>query len=118
MPSVRRAGAAAVRPARRCRRCGGSAGARSVRTRRRRAAAAVGGYLRQRLELSASEPTPAEAETHLRRLGISEKLALQTADCLKTCAALRFAREAPPAGNLAAVAAQLILALEAETWAE
>jgi len=83
-----------------------------------RAAAAVAGYLRQRLELPMSEPTPAEAETHLRGHGVSEKLASQTAECLRTCAAVRFAPKPPPSADLAANAAQLVLALEAETWAE
>jgi hypothetical protein len=84
----------------------------------RRAAGAVAEYLRRRLELSVIEPTPKEAEVHLRRLGVSEKLAGQTADLLRSCAAVRFDPEPPPPTDLAEAATQLILALEAETWSE
>ncbi len=83
-----------------------------------RAAAAVAGYLRHRLELPAVEPTPAEAEDHLRAEGVSEALAGQTADLLRRCAAVRFDPEPPPRIDLAEAAGQLILALEAETWSE
>ncbi len=83
-----------------------------------RAAAAVASYLGQRLELSITEPTPAEAESHLREHGVSEQLAGLTADFLRGCAALRFAPEAPAAPDLAARAVEIILALETETWAE
>jgi hypothetical protein len=83
----------------------------------RRAAGVIAAYLRHRLELPIVEPTPAEAEAHLRRHGISEKVAGQTADLLRTCAAVRFDPERPSA-ELAEDARQLILALEAETWSE
>jgi hypothetical protein len=86
--------------------------------RARRAAATVAAYLRQRLELPVVEPTPAEAEAYLRRRGISEKVAGQAADLLRTCAAVRFDPAPPPGADLAGAASQLILALEAETWSE
>jgi hypothetical protein len=81
----------------------------------RRVAAAVADYLRRRLELRTAEPTPAEAEAHLRGRGVSEKLAGQTADLLRACAAVRFDPEPPPHDDLAEAATGLILALEAET---
>jgi len=87
-------------------------------TQARRAAAAVAGYLRHRLELPVIEPTPAEAEGHLRAQGVSEKLAGQTADLLRTCAAVRFDPEPTTQADLAEAATKLILALEAETWSE
>ncbi len=86
--------------------------------RARHTAAAVAAYLRQRLDLSVIDPTPAEAEAYLRGRGVSEKLAGQTADLLRTCAAVRFDPEPPPDADLAGAASQLILALEAETWSE
>jgi hypothetical protein len=83
-----------------------------------RAAVAVTTYLRMRLELAVREPTPSEAEAHLRRHGVSEKTAGQTADLLQACAAVRFDPEPPTATGLTDAAARLILALEAETWSE
>jgi hypothetical protein len=83
-----------------------------------RTAAVVADYLRHRLELPMMEPTPAEAEAHLRRQGFSETLAARAADLLRTCAAVRFDPEPPPAAGLAETANDLILALEAETWSE
>jgi hypothetical protein len=86
--------------------------------RARVAAAAVAGYLRQRLDLPIREPTPAEAETHLRGQRIAGQLAAQAADVLRTCAAVRFDPESPPETDLAGAATELVLALEAETWSE
>jgi hypothetical protein len=83
-----------------------------------RTAAVVADYLRHRLELPMIEPTPAEAEAHVRRQGLSEKLAGQTADLLRTCAAVRFDPEPPPSAGVVESANDLILALEAETWSE
>jgi hypothetical protein len=93
-------------------------GTRDPKKRARRAAAAVADYLGHRLELLVIEPTPAEAEAHLRARGISEKLAGQTADFLRACAAARFDPEPPPHADLAEAAHGLILALEAETWSD
>jgi len=84
----------------------------------RQAAAAVAHYLRQRLELAVTEPTPAEAEAHLRGHGVTEKLAGQTADLLRACAAVRFDPQPPPAADVVEAANEVILALEAETWSE
>jgi hypothetical protein len=84
----------------------------------RRTAAVVAGYLCHRLELPVVEPTPAEAEAHLRAQGLSAALAGQTADLLRTCAAVRFDPEPPADPDLAGAARRLILALEAETWSE
>jgi hypothetical protein len=82
----------------------------------RGAAEAVAGYLSRRLELSISEPTPAEAEAHLRRRGISDQLAAETADFLRSCAAVRFDPEPPADADLAGAAEKVVLALEAEAW--
>jgi hypothetical protein len=84
----------------------------------RQATAAVAHYLRQRLELPVVEPTPAEAEAHLRRHGISQRLAGQTAGLLRTCAAVRFDPQPPPSAGLVETANGVILALEAETCSE
>jgi hypothetical protein len=88
------------------------------RKRARRAAEALAGYLRQRLDLAVQEPTPAEAEGHLRRQGISAKLAGQTAELLRTCAAVQFDPDPAPAPDLKKATSRLILSLEAETWQE
>jgi hypothetical protein len=93
-------------------------GPRSAEEEARRAAAAVADYLRHRLDLRTAEPTPAEAEAHLRRVGVSEPLARRTAAFLRTCAAVRFDPAPPPSTDLADSAAQVILALEGETWSE
>jgi hypothetical protein len=84
----------------------------------RRAAAALAAYLRNRLELPMAEPTPAEAQAHLRTYGVAEDLAGQTADLLRTCAAVRFDPEPPAGADLTGAAERLILALEAATWSE
>jgi hypothetical protein len=91
---------------------------RDAEEQARQAAAAVAHYLRQRLELPVVEPTPAEAEAHLRRHGISQTLAGQTTDFLRTCAAVRFDPQPPPAAGVVKAASGVILALEAETWSE
>jgi len=52
----------------------------------------------------------------LRTSGVSEKLAGQTADLLRTCAAVCYDPERPSHAELAATASDVILALEAETW--
>jgi hypothetical protein len=71
--------------------------------------------LRQRLDLSAAEPTPREAAGHLRRLGVSAALARRTGDLFRACDVDRFAPALAANGDgLAGSAAQLILALEAE----
>jgi hypothetical protein len=77
-------------------------------------AGAVTGYLRGRLDLGPSEPTPAEAEDHLRgRAGLPE-LAARAADFYRACDAARFL---PGVGDdpLGEEAVQLILTVEAAT---
>jgi hypothetical protein len=88
------------------------------RKRARRAAEVIAGYLRQRLDLAVQEPTPAEAEAHLRRQGVSAKLAGQTAELLRTCAAVQFDPDPGPAPDFRKATSRLILSLEAETWQE
>jgi hypothetical protein len=74
-------------------------------------------YLRQRLSLSAAEPTPAEVAYHLERVGASPALASELVRFFADCHAARFAsglmekREDP-----AATATRLLLALEEEPW--
>jgi len=82
------------------------------------AAAVIARYLQQRLDWEVIEPTPAEVESYLPAQGISEKLAGQTADLLRTCAAVRFDPDRPSHAELAAATSDVILALEAETWSE
>jgi hypothetical protein len=81
-----------------------------------RAAGAVTSYLRERFELSATEPTPAEAAQALRRAGCAPPLAEAASRFIAACDAARFA-PAPGADGLAGEAARLILEVEAETWA-
>jgi hypothetical protein len=84
----------------------------------RRLAALVTTYLQDRLELPAADPSPAEAAAHLRRLGVSAELRKQTAHFYRVCDTVRFAPE-PALGrdDLTTMARDLILALEAESWA-
>ncbi len=78
-------------------------------------AAVVSDYLRQRLDLPGAEPTPAEVDKHLFRLGVSRKLRDDWLAFLQECDAQRFAAE-PRAEvkNLLDRAKDLIHALEAE----
>jgi hypothetical protein len=79
------------------------------------AAAAVAGYLRQRLDLGIEEPTPAEAADHLRRAGRASA-AEDAGQFFRACDAVRFApTTAPTDGTLARSAERLVLTLEAET---
>jgi hypothetical protein len=86
-----------------------------------RSAALLAGYLRQRLELHAAEPTPAEVATHLGRVGVSAAVSERAAAFFRACDAARFA-PAPPAGRsaLTADAGAIVNALEAElcTWGD
>jgi hypothetical protein len=81
-----------------------------------RAAAAVAGYLRERLDAPVEEPTPAEAAACLARAGVSPALSEQAADFLRACDAVRFG----PAGGadaagLPADAERLILSVDEAT---
>jgi len=75
-------------------------------------------YLRQRLDLSSVEPTPAEVADHLQRAGASAAAIRQAGDFFRNCDLARFA---PPAEmsaqyNLAEAAQHLVTVLEAEPW--
>jgi hypothetical protein len=81
-----------------------------------RAAAVVAGYLHERVDLHAAEPTPAEAAGHLRRHGCADGLAEQVSRFFESCDAARFLPAPPPDGlDLPEAAARLILAVEAAT---
>ena len=74
-------------------------------------------YLRDRLDLPASVPTPLEVGGHLEKAGLSEGLCRQALTFYETCDVLRFAPStALDTADLAAVADALILAVESETW--
>ena len=79
-------------------------------------AAAVTTYLQQRLDLPAAEPTPREAAAHLRTAGCPDTLTKRAEQFFQTCDAARFFPNASDA-ELPAFAQQLILDLEAHTWA-
>jgi hypothetical protein len=81
------------------------------------AAGVLSHYLRERLDLPAAEPTPAEVAGHLERSGVSAPLAGQVVAFFRTCDAVRFAPIASQShDDLSAAATKLILALEAELW--
>jgi hypothetical protein len=81
------------------------------------AAAAVAGYLQQRLDLPVAEPTPAETAGHLLKVGCSLDLTAQAEEFFRACDAVRFRPAAGPNGTeLVQTASRFILALEAETW--
>jgi hypothetical protein len=78
-------------------------------------AAAVGKYLRQRLELPAAELTPYEVTVSLQQAGVPTALAEEFADLFHACDTARFAPVSRPDGqNLAGQASRLIRQLEAE----
>lgn len=79
-------------------------------------AAAVTAYLQQRLDLATAEPTPAEAAGHLRSAGCPDALSARAEQFFRTCDAARFFHNAS-AADLPKSAEQLILDLEAHTWA-
>jgi hypothetical protein len=73
-------------------------------------------YLRYRLDLPASVPTPLEVTAHLEKVGLSEGLCYQAFTFYETCDVLRFApAPAPDPANVAEMAEALILAVESET---
>jgi hypothetical protein len=84
----------------------------AVRTEK--AATVLTTYLRQRLDLAAVEPTPAEVEVHLRQRSVPPDLAAEVADFFRARDACRFCPD-PPSGpeEMPAAAGRLILALEA-----
>ena len=79
-----------------------------------RVTAVVAEYLRQRFELPAAEPTPAEVAEHLARVGVPHEAVRRLEGFLRAGDAVRFA--AAPAGEAAEWvrdAGDLILTLEA-----
>jgi hypothetical protein len=75
--------------------------------------AVVADYLRQRWDLAAVEPTPAEVADHLKQLGCAGSLADQAAAFFRACDTARFAPDhAAGPEDWKAAAAQLITALE------
>jgi hypothetical protein len=80
-----------------------------------RTAWVLAGYLRQRLDLKGTEPTPEEVSAHLGRAGVSAAVTGQVATLLRACDAARFA-PAPHAGTigLTADACAVVQALETE----
>jgi hypothetical protein len=81
-----------------------------------RAAAAITGYLQERMDLTVAEPTPAEVAGYLTGKGLSAGLTEQAAHFFAQCDAARFLPAAGAAGaDLADEASRVILAVEAET---
>jgi hypothetical protein len=81
------------------------------------AAAALAGYLRERVDLAVTEPTPEEAAAPLHAAGCSERLAGEVAQFFRDCDAARFAPDpAPGALPWADAAARLVQEVEAELW--
>jgi hypothetical protein len=83
--------------------------------RANQAVAALTRYLRERFDLTAAEPTPAEAAAALRRCRCPVELSEATSRFVASSDAVRFA---PQADGLALLdeAARLIAALEEKTW--
>jgi hypothetical protein len=78
--------------------------------------AVVADYLRQRLDLTPEEPTPAEALAQLRRAHISPPVAARVGEFFRAWDALRFAPgNARDGRQVVAEAENVILALEAES---
>ena len=80
-------------------------------------AAIVAGYLRERLDFPAAEPTPTEVRGYLARLTASDALAKQADAFFQASDAARF-QPATLGADLADAAERLIVALEEETSAE
>jgi len=82
-----------------------------------RTAVIVADYLRQRLDLTAAEPTPAEAASHLLRIGCSKELAGKVSELFRACDMARFAPEkSPDLDGLVPLAERFVLGVEAERW--
>lgn len=78
-----------------------------------KAAAITALYLRQRVDLSAAEPTPAEVAGHLEGAGFPAVLGARVAEFFRECDAARFGPGPLRGGtDFPAAAAELILALE------
>jgi hypothetical protein len=85
-------------------------------TRAGHVAEALTAYLRERFQLSAAEPTPAEAAATLRRAGCTPTLADAAARFFAACDAARYG-PAVDGEALGGDAVRLILDVEAQTWA-
>ncbi len=81
-------------------------------------AVAVSGYLRERLDFPAAEPTPAEVRRHLARLACSAVVVEQAEAFCRASDVARFQPGFAEANALAAAAESLILALEHDTSEE
>jgi hypothetical protein len=81
------------------------------------AALVVTTYLRQRLDLPAAEPTPAEVGAHLQRMGVSPAHAKEVTEFFRASDAARFAPgPGKEADDWGPAAGRLILTLETELW--
>jgi hypothetical protein len=82
-----------------------------------RVAAVMNHFLRNRVGLPKKVETPGEVAMYLQRLGGPPDLAGKTAELFRACDAARYGPpEARGRDDLAIVARQLVLALEAEPW--
>lgn len=82
----------------------------------RQCADIVAHYLRQRLDLRVTEPTPAEVASHLERHDCPPRFADYVAGFFRDCAAARFAPHFTADSDWPVTAGQLLLTLEAEPW--
>ncbi|MCI0376695.1 MAG: DUF4381 domain-containing protein [Gemmataceae bacterium] len=82
-----------------------------------RTRAAVSEFLRQRFDLPANEPTPAEVARFLRRLGADKATVLACANFLQKCDAQRFGPKTAETATLRDDASRLIHVLEASPCA-
>ena len=73
------------------------------------------GYLRERLDLSASQPTPADIASHLLSKGVSPDLAEKATELFRACDALRYSPQREQGISLRREATDLVLALESNS---
>ncbi len=77
----------------------------------------LAGYLQERLDLDAVQPTPADITSHLTNKGIPVDLAARTAEIFRACDTVRFSPPREQGSSLPALrteAAELVLALESQ----
>jgi hypothetical protein len=72
-------------------------------------------YLHQRFDFPVAEPTPAELEVHLTKIGLTESLVERAVQLFRDCDAIRFLPETAPTLAPRQAALDLILAMEGET---
>jgi hypothetical protein len=75
-------------------------------------AEAVAGYLRERFDFPAAEPTPAEVRAHLLRLDLPRTISESASRFFESADAARFPPPPRGDGNVADSAVRLVLALE------